>query len=142
LLEKRPYTEKAMRDKLKDGLFSPEAIDEAIDYLKGFKYIDDYSYALQFIDTYTESRSVRKLEQDLRQKGIKQDIITKAIEKRREDGELGDERQMIRNLLEKKHFSPETADVKEKNKIMNYLFNKGFSIDSIRREMNCFNDFD
>lgn len=142
LLEKRPYTEKAMRDKLRDGQFSTEIIDEAIDYLKGYKYIDDYNYALQYIDTYTECRSVRKIEQELKQKGIKSDIITKAISDRRDEGELGDERKMIRSLLEKKHYSPDMADAKEKNKIMNYLFNKGFSIDNIRREMNCNNDYD
>jgi len=137
LLEKRPYTEKAMRDKLKEGMYSEENIDEAIDYLKGFKYIDDYSFALQYIDTYTESKSIKRIEQDLKQKGIKPDIISSAISERRDEGELGDERVMIRKLLEKKHYSYSESDAKVKNKLVNYLFNKGFSIENIRREMNC-----
>lgn len=142
LLEKRPYTERAMRDKLKEGMYSQDIIDEAIDYLKGFRYIDDYNYALQYIDTYTESKTVKRIEQDLKQKGIKADIITKAISERRDEGELGDERAMIRRLLEKKHYSYSEADAKEKSKIMSYLFNKGFSVDNIRKEMNCDNEFD
>ncbi len=136
LLEKRPYTEFGMREKLKEGLYSQEIIDEAIDYLKGFKYIDDYSYALQYIDTYTESKSIKRIEQDLKTKGIRSDIIAKAIGERREEGELGDERVMIRIILEKKHYSPDSCDAKERNKLMQYLFNKGFSIDSIKREIN------
>lgn len=134
LLEKRPYTERAMRDKLQEGLYPQSIIDEAIDYLKGYNYIDDYEYALQYIDTYTESRSVKKLIQDLKKKGIKSEIIDRAVNTRREEGELGDESAMIRKLLEKKHYSAE-LDIKEKNKIITFLYNKGFSIDTIRREM-------
>lgn len=134
LLEKRPYTERAMRDKLQEGLYPQSIIDEAIDYLKGYNYIDDYEYALQYIDTYTESRSVKKLVQDLKKKGIKSEIIDRAVNTRREEGELGDESAMIRKLLEKKHYSAE-LDTKEKNKIITFLYNKGFSIDAIRREM-------
>lgn len=141
LLEKRPYTERAMRDKLQEGLYPQGIIDEAIDYLKGYNYIDDYSYALQYIDTYTETKSVKKLVQDLKKKGIKSDIIDRAVNERKESGELGDETAMIRKLLEKKHYSSD-GDIKEKNKLMTYLYNKGFSIDVIKREMRCEDYFD
>lgn len=141
LLEKRPYTEKVLRDKLKESFYSDDIIDEAIAYLKGYKYVDDYSYACQYLDTYGESKSVKKMEQDLLAKGIKKDIVHAAIESRREDGELADERTMIRALIEKKHYSSSEATPKDKNKMMTYLYNKGFSIDNIRRELNCGDDF-
>lgn len=141
LLEKRPYTERGMRDKLQESLYPQGIIDEAIEYLKGYNYIDDYGYALQYIDTYTETKTVKKLAQDLKKKGIRTDIIDRALNDRRDSGELGDEAEMIRKLLAKKHYSSE-LDFKEKNKIMTYLYNKGFSIDTIRREMRCDDYYD
>ena len=136
LLEKRPYTEKALIDKLRDNSYSEEIIEEAINYLKGFNYINDLDYALQYIDTYAETKSVRRIEQDLRQKGIDKNTVEKAIAARKDEGELGDERKMIVKLLEKKHYSSETADAKEKNKMMTYLYGKGFSIENIKSVMN------
>ncbi len=141
LLEKRPYTEKVLRDKLREGFYPDEIIDIALDYLKGYRYIDDYSYACQYLDTYGFSKSVKKMEQDLMAKGIKKDIITEAVQSRRELGELADERQMIRELLQKKHFDFSSATVKDRNRIMAYLYNKGYSIENIRRELNCSEDY-
>ena len=45
LLKSRSYTEHQLREKLKQGLFSEEIIDEAVEYLKSFHYIDDRCYA-------------------------------------------------------------------------------------------------
>ena len=141
LLEKRPYTEKVLRDKLKESFYGEEVIDQAIDYLKGYKYIDDYSYACQYLYTYSGTKTVKKMEQDLMIKGIKKDTIREAIESCKDAGELVDEKAMIRDLLRKKNYSAKESTPKDRNKIMNYLYNKGFSIDNIRREMNFDEDF-
>ena len=135
LLEKRPYTERDMRNKLREGMYDQDAIDEAIDYLKSFGYIDDKAYAIQYIDTYTQNRSVRRLEQDLMKKGISKDVIGEVLAIKRDEGELGDEESMIRNLLEKRGFDPESADSKMIAKTVRFLYQKGFSAETIARVM-------
>ena len=42
------------------------------------------------------------------------------------------EKEQIVRWINKKHFSPETATLQEKQKIMSFLYRKGFSIDNIR----------
>ena len=37
--------------KLKENLYSDEIIDLVIDYLKGYKYIDDVAYATLYFET-------------------------------------------------------------------------------------------
>ncbi len=135
LLEKRPYTERDMRNKLKEGLYDQDSIDEAIDYLKSFGYIDDHAYASQYIDTYTQNRSARRLEQDLMKKGINKDVISEVLAIKRDEGELGDEESMIRSLLEKRGFDPENSDSKTIAKNVRFLYQKGFSPETIARVM-------
>jgi regulatory protein len=48
-----------------------------------------------------------------------------------EEGSLSDERELIINLLEKRHYDFENADFEEKQKQIRYLLGKGFSYDSI-----------
>lgn len=38
-------TEKQLRDKLEEGEFPPQAVSEAISYVKSFHYLDDERYA-------------------------------------------------------------------------------------------------
>ena len=135
LLEKRPYSERDMKNKLKENLYDDESIDEAIDYLKSFGYIDDHAYASQYIDTYTQNRSARRIEQDLMKKGISKDVIEEVLDRKRDEGELGDEESMIRNLLKKRGFDPESADSKTIAKNVRFLYKKGFSAETIARVM-------
>lgn len=140
LLEKRPYSEYVMRTKLKESLYSDEQIDITIDYLKSFKYIDDYSYCVQYIETYSANKSVKRLKQDLMQKGIKAAVIEDAIDNCRENDELGDEGAMIQSILRKRGFGQGEMSQKEIAKTYNYLMNKGFSFDIIKYEMRHYID--
>ena len=127
LLQKRPYTERDMRNKLGEGFYPQDAVDIAIEYLKGFGYIDDRAYALQYIDTYSSDRSTGRLQQDLMKKGIDKDVIRDVLSLKRKEGDLPDEEAMIRKLLEKRGFDLENADSKEIAKTARFLYQKGFS---------------
>ena len=65
LLQKRQYTEKQLRDKLKQGLYQEEVIDDAVEYVKSFHYIDDLRFASDYILYYSEYRSRGRIENDL-----------------------------------------------------------------------------
>ena len=102
LLQKKNYTEYKLREKLREGLYSPEMIDEAIAYVKSFHYIDDYRYACDYIFFHKESETKKKIEEKLRIKGIEQDILQQAFGDSYDEGEeLQTELEQAYKLLRK-----------------------------------------
>lgn len=128
LLKSRAYTEKGLRDKLKEGRYPPDIIDEAIAYVKSFHYIDDYDYACQYIRCHKEEKSKRRIEGKLREKGIAGEILEQAFW---DSYELGEEEQLMRqqaqHYLEKKGYDRDTCGWKEKQKLYGFLLRKGIS---------------
>ena len=142
LLEKRPYTEYVLRQKLSENLYSEEIIELVIDYLKGYKYIDDLSYAITYLETYTGQKTVKRMKQNLMSKGVRSRDIDDAIEHCNGFGELEDEHEMIRKLLKKRGFGIGEVTQKEIYKTANFLMGKGFSSDAVRYEMRHFLETD
>ena len=68
LLKYMDRTEWQLRDKLSLKGFSEGAIEEAIEYVKSFHYLDDYRYAVHFVEFHHEPRSRQRLRQDLYQR--------------------------------------------------------------------------
>lgn len=133
LLEKRPYTERDLKEKLSDGLYPDNVIGSTIEYLKGFGYIDDHAYAVQYIETYTGKKSMKRIMNDLMLKGVDKDIIREESEKLKESGELEDEETLARRLLQKRGYDPENADRKETASALRFLYSKGFSADTVSK---------
>lgn len=135
LLKNRQYTERQLMDKLLLGGYDQETAQEAVDYVKAYRYVDDSRYACDYISCHMSSHSLKEIEQKLLQKGIDRQLIRSAMEELEEDGFVQDEEEMIRKLLEKKHYSAENASDKDRQRIYSYLYRKGFSIDTARRVM-------
>lgn len=133
LLKSRSYTEKQLREKLLQGGYREAIIDEALDYVKSFGYIDDRQYAEDFIIYNMERKSRRRIEQDLYAKGIDSGIVREIFERMKQDGEEPDEEALARELLRKKNYQPQNATNKEKQKLSAFLYRKGFQMDTIRR---------
>lgn len=134
LLQGREYTTSQLRTKLQQGFYPPKIIEQAIDYVAGFHYIDDLRYAVDYITYHEDSRSRRRIEQDLQGKGILAATIEEAWQVWRENGGKQDEQAMIRELLHKKHYNTEgETDWKERQKIYAFLARKGFSAEAIRK---------
>lgn len=133
LLKSREYTEKKLRDKLRQGSYPENIIEEAIAYVKGYHYVDDERYARQFIEYHIDVRSRRRIENDLAEKGIAQEVVRKAFAELEEDGITGDEEAMIEGLLCKRHYDKDNATLQEKQKMYAFLARRGFSHESIRQ---------
>ncbi len=50
LLKYMDRTEWQLRDKLTSKGFSEEAVEEAVEYVKSYHYLDDYRYARHFVE--------------------------------------------------------------------------------------------
>ena len=140
LLQKRTYTAKQLRDKLKEGFYSQQVIEETIEYVSSYHYLDDFQYALDYITYHAEERSEKKMIYDLLNKGIPADIIDRALEEWRAQGGMQDEEAMIRQILEKKKYYSD-CKLKEKYKIYTYLLRKGFSMDNVNKVLGRMDSF-
>ena len=138
LLQKKDYTEKQLRDKLSEGLYPGDIIDDAIHYVKAYHYLDDERYARDYITYHMSIRSRNRIIQDLAGKGISKDIFMPIVEELYVEEDADVELDQIRKLLTKKHYDPEVTDFQEKQKIMAFLMRKGFQMPDIRRAMDIF----
>lgn len=132
LLEKQDRSEKNLRDKLKEGGYPADIIDIAIDYINDYGYLDDYRMACSHIRFYMDTRSKRRIKQDLINKGIKADVIERAIE----DEYVVDEGDQIQKLLDKKGYDTESASYEDKAKMYRFLAGRGYSSEAIGRALN------
>lgn len=130
LLEDMDRTESALRDKLKQGLYPEEAIEEALEYVRSFGYLDDFRYAKRFIEGRKQSKSRREIYAMLCNKGVSQDKIELAFE---ECYESDGEKEAILQIMRKKRFHPMQATEQEMHKLYGYLSRKGFRYDDIRQ---------
>lgn len=135
LLQSRDYTRRQLEDKLKQGEYPQECIDEAIDYVASYGYIDDLRYARDFIEYHIDSRSRMRIETDLTRKGVKSDVIRQAFAELDALGVEQDESAMIHDLLRKKHYCPDTATRQEQQRMYGFLYRRGFHADAIARAL-------
>ena len=133
LLKSRPYTEYQLRQKLSMGGYPQDAQEEAISYVKSYHYIDDRRYATDYVQYYMSLRSRNRIEMDLIKKGITRDLILDIMTKCYEFADPQIEIKQAMELLHKKHYDSKTADMKEKQRIMGFLYRKGFSQDVIHK---------
>lgn len=129
LLEKQDRSEKNLRDKLKEGGYSQEIVDIAIDYINEYGYLDDARMAASHIRFYQDSRSKLRLKQDLIGKGISADVIDRVMD----EEYTSDESDLIEKLLLKKNYDKDNATYEERAKMYRFLAGRGFSSDSINR---------
>lgn len=136
LLQKRSYTREGLRRKLIEGRYPTCLVEKALDYVASYHYIDDVRYAGEYIRCYCESRSKRRIMQDLKTKGVSLEAAETAWQTYEAEFAPVDEVRQIQALLHKKHFDKNTADYKETMRIMNFLYRKGYSVDCIKQCMN------
>ncbi len=135
LLQTKDYTRKQLEDKLKQGEYPAECIEEALAYVESYGYIDDRRYARDFIEYHLQGKSRKRIEADLMRKGIAKEIIGKAFDELENLGVEQNEVTMIRELLRKKKYFAETATRQEQQKMYGFLYRKGFQSDAIGKAL-------
>jgi regulatory protein len=147
LLKSQDYSEQRLRMKLRTAGFPEDTVTMAVEAMKDAHYIDDRRYAENYVKYHLRDRSRRRIEQDLQERGIAEDIIEEAFQAVTEnavektDTENGvsaaDEAEIeqICKLLRKKQFDLAAAGWEERQKIMAFLYRKGYTQENIRRGM-------
>ncbi len=132
LLKIRPRSEHELRDRLKRKKFSPEVIEETIRYLKSYRFIDDAAFAKAWIKyRLTKPLGMNRIIQELKIKGIADDIIQDQRESAQEDL---DEPSAVESLVKKKlKLYQNIEPLKRKKRIFDFLARRGFSLSLIQQ---------
>lgn len=130
LLQHNDRTEWQLRDKLMRSGFSGEAVENAIEYVRSFHYIDDERYAVRFVEIYHETRSIKRLKQDLYKRHISDELIEIAIENINNDDSAA-----LNHEIERIGQNLETMTYEEKQKVAAKLFRKGFRMGDIMEKL-------
>ena len=139
LLTGTAKTERRLREKLeKSQRYTEDVIAKTIAFLKEYNYLNDYTYALRYLEENSGKRSLLDMKAKLFQRGVDCASLKEAIEafqeKQRE--EIDPEREALRQCLEKKRRTLDLSDPKDKQKLYAFLMRKGFSYDLIREALN------
>ena len=128
LLKYMDRREWQLRDKLAAKGFSEEAVEGAVDYVKSFHYLDDYRYAVHFVELHYEQRSRQRMRQDLYQRHVPEEYIDLALESICENDDIALQEALRKITKGETEFSYE-----EKQKIAGKLYRKGFRLGDIKR---------
>jgi|SRR5699024_5485939 len=152
LLSRKDYTEYELRQKLTqfcilyqqkkqnkthkvESVNKPDNIsalthllDETIDKIRYYNWLDDEAYAGRYVKKYLEKGyGLNKIVNDLKAKGITQQHIHLALATNNTDSSIP-----LANIINKKFKGADFKDWKTKNRIKRYLYSRGFGVDDIQ----------
>lgn len=125
ILKRMDRTEFELREKLKHEEYVDEIIERTIEYVKSYYYIDDKRYLENYIRVHQAKKSIRQIKQELKYKGIALNDFNVALE-------VMDDQRAIERAIQKKMKNKKTLDVLQKQKLITYLYQKGFTSDDIK----------
>ena len=130
LLTDMDRTEVQLRQKLKQKFHEDDVVEQAMEYVKSFGYVNDTNYARRFVESRKKTKSKHEIIAMLSQKGIHREVVSETIA---ECYHPEDAHEAICYLVEKKCGSIEQCSDKDKKKVFDYLLRKGFSYEEIRQ---------
>lgn len=118
----RPRTEREMRTYLEQKGYAAQTVDSTVQKLASYGYVDDAEYCRIYVEEYKRKAGVRKLEADLREKGVPRRYIEDAL------AALEDQTDAAAALAEK-YLRSHAPDYR---KLTAYLLSKGFDYDTVK----------
>ena len=131
IIERSYKTEKEIRDKLKQKGYEEKQINNSIDFLKEYNFINDNTYAKAFIKDKLSSKGSQKIKYDLMKKGIAKDIIEENLIK----VDKNEEKEVALNVGRKKYESirrKESDNYKLSGKLYRFLISRGYAYDIVK----------
>jgi regulatory protein len=128
----RPRSRKELEDKLNDREFPADIISSVLDHVSRLGYLDDRAFAAQWAASRVRSRGFgsRRIEQELRRKGISRDTINEILSALFEEAPESDiaRKEADKKLRTLTRFEPEVR----RRRLAGFLERKGFSSEIIR----------
>ncbi len=128
----RPRTQKEVEEYLRRKGFEREAIEKAIEKLKGYGFVDDRAFALSWVSSRLRNspKGRAAMAWELRQRGVDAEIIDEVVE-----SIPGEQEEAVANRLAQKYYEKyRGVDERERaHKIAQALARRGFDWELINR---------
>lgn len=118
-------TRKQVQDKLSEKGYMRQSIDDALNKLISYGYINDKYYAETFVKQNKDKKGVLYLKQALKTKGVSSSIMSEIFE------EFETDNQDIVALAEK-FLKGKQIDIFVKQKLYRHLMSKGFTFEQVK----------
>ncbi len=129
LLTAMDRTEANLREKLQAS-YCAAAVENAIEYVKSYGYLDDDRYVRGYIESKSRTKSRRQIEQELIfNKGISKEAVARGFENAR----MEDVSEVIQKYMQKKRIDSENCNYEQKQKFFSYMLRKGFQIEDLKK---------
>jgi regulatory protein len=124
----RPRSEREIRDRLARHEFEGQIVDRVIERLRRLGLVDDAAFAAYWVDQRAthRPRGARLLRQELRQKGVSQDVVAEALPA--EDDEEGAYRAAQRKAASLRALDERTF----KQRLGAFLQRRGYGYETMR----------
>lgn len=139
LITIKDRTEKELRDKLKEKNYDEYTIDDEVEFLSYYGYINDKRYAEHFthdginIKKWGKSR----IRAELLRRGVDRELVDNVIE----DAFMDIEDDRLQCEMEKRFGNADFGNMKERTRIFNFFLRRGFSAEEIKGAMNTLSSF-
>lgn len=129
LLSRKSYTSRQLRDKLKKKEYLPAVIQEALDKLNSWHYLDDHNFTELYVRERIRSkpRGRQVLIRELQLKGISRELAQEKINQIMGEEKLDDPGLAERALQKKLGSYLKISAEKGSQRARNYLLRQGFS---------------
>ncbi len=130
LLLYKSRSEKELRDKLSQKGYPEEEIEAAVQYVSRFGYLNDETFAEQYVALRKDRKGKNALRMELREKGIREEIIEEALAGMEEA-----EEDVVYALLVRRAGEPHELEEKEYRRLFGYCARRGFSAGNIHKAL-------
>lgn len=144
IIERNHKTEKEIRNKLIEKGYNENTINNAIDFLKRYNFLNDNTYTKMYVRDKLNSQGSNKIKYALMKKGISREMIEEELENIDKD----DEKKVAMELAKKKLTSikkSENDKYKISGKLYRFLISKGYNYDIVKetvKDVMSLDDFD
>ena len=127
MLARREHTRAEMKRKLSPHSESPEQVEQLLDALAARGWLSETRFAESRANTLARKFGSRKIEHDLRSRGVSAEVVEHAVEQARTQ-----ELENCRAVWQRKFgVLPQTAA--ERGRQMRFLAGRGFSAEAVRQ---------
>ncbi|MGP1677442.1 MAG: recombination regulator RecX [Burkholderiales bacterium] len=126
MLARREHTRAEMTRKLSPHAESPEQIEQLLDALAARGWLSEARYAESRANTLARKFGSRKIQYDLRSRGVSAEIVEQTLER-----SLAQELENCRAAWQKK-FGVLPQSAAERGRQMRFLAGRGFSAEAVR----------
>ena len=127
ILSRKSATKAEIMKKLRDKGYDEEIVSSAVSELEELGYINDYDYAMLYMDYAKEKcYGEKKICYELANKGVDQFIIEDVLEKMHSP----DSKELAQKIYSK-YGCIDLTDIKQKQRVARYLASRGFEFSQI-----------